>query len=175
MARFQGKRVSEAWDWVLTGYVRTTKNPIKLNQGRRTFAEQAAFRRLYERGLGPIAAVPSRNAPHIWSGRENHALDVDSWRNGENLLQAWLAKHGVEFVNNVAGEAWHGQTYDEAALKRLAKKMGPPRKRDRLRNELARIRAVVRSRFDDQWVKTPRRRRRAEAIKAWFKRRRIKP
>lgn len=174
MARFQGKRVSKTWDWVLSGYVRETNNPIRLNQGRRTMAEQRVFRNAYERYLrggpwAPLAAVPSNDAPHIWAGRENHALDVDAYMNGENRLQAWLARHGVNAVNNVPGESWHMQTYDEAALKRLARKLGPPRKRDRLLAEIARLRKFVRKHGND-WGRFPRRRRRADAIKAWLAR-----
>lgn len=106
MAEFQGKRVSRKWKRVLTAASKSIS--FRLNDGRRTMREQWALYRKYKAGTGNLAAFPNPNAPHIWVGRANHALDVDQYYgDGEQALQHWLKKHGVDAVNNVYREGWH--------------------------------------------------------------------
>ena len=59
---------------------------------------------------------------------------------------------------------------DEAALFSRPVLSAEERKRRRLTEELARLRAVVRTRFKGDWSKAPRRQRRADSIKAWLAR-----
>jgi hypothetical protein len=166
MSSFQGQRVSASWRIVLLAAAHD-KVPFKVNDGRRTMAEQEdQVRRkgLWSPSNPHGAARPNPDAPHIRVGREAHALDVDSWANGENLLQAWLTRHGARATNTVPGEPWHLEV-SEADLLMLAKRFKAPPKRERLTEELARIRHVVRTL--GRW--TPARERRADAIKRWLK------
>lgn len=104
---FQGKRVSRAWWRVLTAAQRQGVS-FRLNSGRRTLAEQWALYRAYRAGTGNLAAYPLPTAPHIRVGLPNHAIDVDQYAGeGEQRLQNWLRKRGVNAVNNVPGEGWH--------------------------------------------------------------------
>jgi len=124
---FQGKRVSPAWKTILDEAVKDGVR-FQLNSGQRTMAEQQA---LYDQNMSggvprpgrPLTARPSPTAPHIKQGHQNHALDVDDVGNGENELQAWLKRRGVNAVNNVSSEAWHLDPVVEAELLRLAAKI----------------------------------------------------
>lgn len=112
---FDGARVSGRWKTVLT---RARKDGIRfhVNSGHRTMAEQQA---LFNRNMHlvngrwvprpghPLTAVPNRDAPHIFTGRAAHALDVDSNDGGETRLQRWLEKQGTHPTNPVPGESWH--------------------------------------------------------------------
>lgn len=123
--RFQGKKVSDSWDVILTEAAKYVR--FRLNSGRRTMSEQwALFRQnMIRPGVPrpghPLTAVPSPNAPHIRLGRENHSLDVDSYvGDGENALQRWLNHQGLVMVNDVSTESWHMTEASEARLKRVA-------------------------------------------------------
>lgn len=117
--RFDGKRVSRAWFELLTA-ARSAGVEFVLNSGKRTLAEQLALFRqnMIRPGVPkpgrPLTAVPSPLAPHIRTGRIDHAVDV----NDENLfaegggferLQDWASDHGVTIRRTVASEAWHGE------------------------------------------------------------------
>lgn len=134
MPRFQGKRVSSSWVVVLKQAEREGVK-FRLNSGRRTMAEQQA---LYDRNMlngrprpgHPLTAVPNPNAPHIRVGREAHALDVDSWNDGENKLQRWLRGKGLNAQNTVPGEAWHIEVPEAqlvAYVKRLRAERSVPK------------------------------------------------
>lgn len=59
----------------------------------RTYAQQAELRRRYEAGLGPIAARPNRNAPHI----KGVAMDLHTSGAGgyaPSSAHLWLTKGG---------------------------------------------------------------------------------
>lgn len=106
MATFQGQKVSRVWWRVLTAADKDID--FRVNDGRRSMADQWRLYRMYLAGTGNLAAFPNPNAPHIWLGRPNHALDIDQYAgDGEQSLQNWLIRHGVDAVNNVAGEGWH--------------------------------------------------------------------
>jgi peptidoglycan hydrolase-like protein with peptidoglycan-binding domain len=125
MSTFQGHRVSYPWFIVLTEADKSID--FKLNSGQRTMAEQQALvNRLgvYNSRTNPHgAAIPNPNAPHIKAGHENHAIDVDSWNNGENKLQVWALAHGLDLENNVSTEAWHMDPIHEQQLVDLARKI----------------------------------------------------
>jgi hypothetical protein len=149
MATFDGKRVSRSWFRVLTA-ARADGVRFTLNSGKRTMREQTAlFRqnmqlvggRWIQRPGRPLTAFPSPTAPHIRVGLANHALDVNALDGGENRLQAWLAKHGVHAVNNVAGEAWHLDAPLRELLRfarRLRAKARRQRRRERRRRRARR-------------------------------------
>lgn len=94
-------------------------DPDDLNEGRRTMAEQWAF----WRNQPPLAAFPSPNAPHIWLGRNNHAIDSNSFNGAARRLANFYEAHGVDVVFNVPGENWHFQPTSGQQLKRAADKI----------------------------------------------------
>lgn len=125
MANFQGRRVSAQWAVILTAAQRAGVS-IRLNSGQRTFSEQAALYRLYRSGRGNLAAVPSHSAPHIRTGRQDHALDVDMYAgDGVQGLARWLRKQGASVAWTVPGEGWHIET-PRRDLARLAKQLDDP-------------------------------------------------
>jgi hypothetical protein len=125
-------RVSREWAIVLTAADRAGV-AFTLNSGHRTFAEQAELRRRYLAGTGNLAAVPSHAAPHIRTGRPDHAIDVDALDGGETRLQRWLERQGARPTNPVRGEAWHVEL-PLADLRRLASRLAlPPLKPDEKR------------------------------------------
>lgn len=93
--------------------------PDDLNEGRRTMAEQQHF---FD-NQPPLAAKPSPNAPHIWEGRENHALDANSHNGAAKRLANFYESQGVDVVFNVPGEDWHFQPTSEEQLARAADKI----------------------------------------------------
>lgn len=93
--------------------------PDDLNEGRRTMAEQWHF----WRNQPPLAAFPSPNAPHIWKGRNNHAIDANSFNGAAKRLANFYESLGVNVVFNVPGENWHFQPTSGAQLKRAANKI----------------------------------------------------
>jgi hypothetical protein len=122
---FQGRRVSAQWLIVLTAAQRAGVN-FRLNSGQRTFSEQAALYALYQSGSGNLAAVPSHNAPHIRTGRPDHALDVDMYAgDGVQGLARWLRRQGASVAWTVPGEGWHIET-PRGDLERLAKQLDDP-------------------------------------------------
>ncbi len=104
--RFDGKRVSKAWYRVLSR-ARQDGVDFHLNSGRRTLREQWKLYRHYKTYGYPLAAFPSPLAPHIRTGRSDHALDVETNYGGEQRLQNYLIEKGVRAVNTVRGEPWH--------------------------------------------------------------------
>lgn len=104
MATFQNKRVSQEW-FVILRAAEDAGIVFRLNSGQRTMAEQWVLYNDWFRYRKVLAAYPNASAPHIRT--PNHALDVDSWNNGESRLQNWLRSEGVAASNTVAGEAWH--------------------------------------------------------------------
>lgn len=108
---------------MLAEYERKTGVALFINQGQRTLAEQAAFYAAYLRG-GTLAARPTPSAPHIKFKRQHHALDINA--NVARKVAAFYRSHGVPVAFNVAGEPWHMDTLDEAALKRAAKAVTVP-------------------------------------------------
>jgi GH25 family lysozyme M1 (1,4-beta-N-acetylmuramidase) len=91
----------------------------RINSGRRSMADQ--WRLVREKGIyhptrNPDgAALPTPNAPHIWVGRENHAIDADAPQ-PVGKLAAFYRDMGVPVSFEVSTEAWHFRPPDEQAL-----------------------------------------------------------
>lgn len=173
MSRFQGKRVSTPWGIILRAAVREKGDFFRLNDGQRSMADQR--QRVRDHGVWSLsnptgAAIPSPTAPHIKKGHKNHAVDVDSWNDGENKLQTWAGRQGLTLVNNVSTERWHLDPVDEAQFLAVAAKLKPPTKRERLKRELSHLRSWVRTRRKGDWSKAPKRKKRADAIKRFLRR-----
>lgn len=107
---WDGEEFSASWWWVLRAAVADGVIKITdINDGHRSMALQA--RRVREHGLwspsNPAgAARPSPDAPHIWEGRPNHALDVQA-PGPLGRLRAWLSRNGVESDTPIPAEPWH--------------------------------------------------------------------
>lgn len=97
-----GERVSAEWFAVLRD-MRAAGVRFNVNEGHRTFARQRELRRLYLEGRGALAAVPSPWAPHIRTGRIDHAIDFSN----DAAVFAWLEEHGLQPRRTVRGESWH--------------------------------------------------------------------
>lgn len=103
-----GEQVSLEWYAVLRD-MRADGVRFNVNEGHRTMARQAYFYALYRSGRGPIAAVPSPYAPHIRTGRIDHAIDFSN----DPAVFAWLQKNGldphrtVRWPNGTVREPWH--------------------------------------------------------------------
>jgi hypothetical protein len=93
--------------------------PDDLNEGRRTMAEQWHF----FRNQPPLAARPWVNAPHIWAGRNNHAIDSNSYNGAARRLANFYESLGIDVAFNVPGEDWHFQPLDGRQLRRAADKI----------------------------------------------------
>jgi len=100
--------------------------PSDLNEGRRTMGEQWHF----FRNQPPLAAFPQPNAPHIWKGRPDHALDVNSFNGAAQRLANFYRSLGIPVAFNVPGENWHMKVMSATKLRAAAKKI--LRDRDRL-------------------------------------------
>jgi peptidoglycan hydrolase-like protein with peptidoglycan-binding domain len=77
--------------------------PIDGERVSREWARQAYFYALWRSGRGNLAARPSNNAPHIRTGRIDHAIDFSN----AGAAIAWLRKHGLRATLPVRGESWH--------------------------------------------------------------------
>jgi peptidoglycan hydrolase-like protein with peptidoglycan-binding domain len=104
--------------------------PEDLNEGRRTMGEQWAF----WRNQPPLAAFPSPNAPHIWAGRNNHAIDSNSFNGAAKRLANFYESLGIDVHFNVPGENWHAQAISGAQLREAAKRIRRQRDQAVLRN-----------------------------------------
>lgn len=97
------ERVSKQW-FVLLRDIRFEDNVhFNVNEGHRTMARQWYFWRLYKSGKGNLAAFPSPYAPHIRTGRIDHAIDFN---NAAGVMWA-MRKRGVRCALTVPGESWH--------------------------------------------------------------------
>lgn len=108
-----GDEVSYEWAVFLT-CAQKDGWPGQINEGHRTFARQWYF---YTH-QPPLAAYPSHNAPHIRTGRFDHAIDV----NGSDWLIAYGARHGVVLRRTVSGEIWHLEVMNPSALSAFARR-----------------------------------------------------
>lgn len=110
------ERVSGVWLVLLWDITHHDHVHYNVNEGHRTMARQAELVR--EKGLwspsNPTgAAAPSPTAPHIRSGRFDHANDFD---NAEGVRQA--AHHrGVTINFPLAREPWHGDPDHDELLR----------------------------------------------------------
>lgn len=108
-------RVSKRWLVVLRAADRAGVR-FTVTSGHRTMREQWRLFRQNMRWDGrrwvpkpgrPLTAYPSPLAPHIRTGRPNHAIDVNTLDGGEQRLEAWLDRPRINAENTVPGEPWH--------------------------------------------------------------------
>ena len=96
---FDGEQVSREWGIVLA-QMRADGVPFRVNEGHRTMARQWYFWNLYRSGRGALAAFPSPTAPHIRTGRIDHAIDFNNaagvlnWLHRLGLLQQYERRSG---------------------------------------------------------------------------------
>jgi hypothetical protein len=117
-------RVSKEWHAVLSA-ARADGVSFLVTDGHRTMAEQAARFAHFQRHGSPLAARPSPTAPHIRTGRPDHAIDVNALDGGAGRLAAWLRRAGAGATFPVPGEPWHIEV-PRADLERLATKLADP-------------------------------------------------
>ena len=99
---FDNELVSVEWHCVLTD-MRHDGVVFNVREGHRTFARQWYFWRLYKSGRGNLAAFPSPIAPHIRTGRIDHAIDFgNDW-----AVFNWLRSKSLNPRRTVTGESWH--------------------------------------------------------------------
>lgn len=119
-----GERVS-SHIYVFLRSARAAGRAFEINEGHRTYARQAWFYNCWltkRCNNGNLAARPSRNAPHIRTGRQDHAIDSDEL----TTLIDYGRQVGVTINRTVAGEPWHGE-FNAAQLARFYKKHKFPR------------------------------------------------
>ena len=97
-----GEKVSKEWFAVLSD-MRAAGVIFNVNEGHRTMARQWYFWNLYRSGRGNLAAFPSPFAPHIRTGRIDHAIDFSN----DARVIAWLWSKGLSARRTVVGESWH--------------------------------------------------------------------
>jgi hypothetical protein len=117
-------RVSTEWLAVLNA-ARRDGIAFMVTDGHRTMAEQRDRYAVYQRFGRPLAARPSPTAPHIRTGRPDHAIDVNSLDGGAGRLAAWLRRKGANATFPVSGEPWHLEV-PRADLQRLALQVSDP-------------------------------------------------
>lgn len=103
---FDGERLSVPWHRLLTAARRAGAWHGRLNEGHRTMARQQWLydhRGRADLGIGNSVAVPSATAPHIRTGRKDHAVDVTE----SQALINYAASKGIRLARTVRGESWH--------------------------------------------------------------------
>lgn len=114
---YNGEELSRQIYAVFMAYKADTGVTLVLNEGHRTMARQAAL--VVEKGLyNPItnptgAAWPSPFAPHIRTGRPDHAVDV-LWQLWEQF-RVWCAAQGIKVSRPMSSEPWHWE-FERASL-----------------------------------------------------------
>lgn len=108
---FDGELVSLPWATVCRD-MRADGVWFNVNEGHRTMARQWYFWNCYQTkrcNNGNIAAYPSAFAPHIRTGRPDHAMDFSN----DPAVFAWLSRKGLRPVRTVrwpsgaVRESWH--------------------------------------------------------------------
>jgi hypothetical protein len=117
-------RVSEQWHVVLSA-ANAGGVSFLVTDGHRTMAEQQEKWDHYQRFGFPRAARPSPTAPHIRTGRPDHAIDVNALDGGAGRLAGWLRKRGAHATFPVVGEPWHIEV-PQGDLVQLAAKLADP-------------------------------------------------
>lgn len=133
-----GEKVSAEWYALLTA-ARSAGVVFRVNEGHRTMARQQYFWDLYKSGRGNLAAYPSDNAPHIRTGRFDHAIDF----NGAENIRRYAAAHGVTLTRTVRGEEWHLEA-NAAQLKAYANREPTIRRGSKNRPAITRIQKMLR-------------------------------
>jgi hypothetical protein len=121
---YQGEELSREIYSVFMAYTADTGNVLTLNEGHRTMLRQAELVRqvgLFNSKTNPTgAAWPSPFAPHIRTGRIDHAVDVP-WQQWAAFMR-WAAGK-VKVFRPISSELWHWE-FDAASLKRFFERRG---------------------------------------------------
>ena len=117
-------RVSAQWHAVLSA-AKADGVRFLVTDGHRTMGEQQQRWDTYQRFGHPVAARPSATAPHIRSGRPDHAIDVNALDGGAGRLAAWLRTHRAGATFPVPHEPWHIEVPRDD-LERLAARFSDP-------------------------------------------------
>jgi hypothetical protein len=120
---FRGKVISREWAAVLTAAAHEVA--FQIDSGHRTMGEQQALYNHFLRFGSPVAATPSATAPHIRTGRFDHALDINALDGGAARLFAWLCGKGAHPAFPVRGEPWHIEV-PANELRALATRLADP-------------------------------------------------
>lgn len=111
-ARFHGKRVSKKW-YVVLKHMEHAGVVFALNSGHRSMLEQTKMFRQNMHLVGgrwvprpgkPLTAFPSPTAPHVRTGRADHALDLTGVPAVARHLRG---VHHCTPTFPVPGEFWH--------------------------------------------------------------------
>lgn len=94
--------VSAEWHAVLMDMRRQGVH-FNVNEGHRTMARQWYFWNNQGKPGFNLAAYPSPFAPHIRTGRIDHAIDFSN----DLVVMRWLARAGLRPARTVRGESWH--------------------------------------------------------------------
>lgn len=119
-----GEEVSSIW-YPLLSATRAAGVRFNVNEGHRTMARQIYF----WTHQPPLAARPSPNAPHIRTGRWNHAIDFN---NAESVRQYFWNRWKIRLVRTVrwpngsVREEWHLEVdpRDMSKMVEIARKLG---------------------------------------------------
>jgi hypothetical protein len=146
-----GELVSVEWK---TAIVHAGLQGNNVNEGHRTMARQQYFYNCYLCKCcnnGNLAARPSPFAPHIRTGRTDHAID---FADGSDAVRK-LETVGIDAGLPVRGEGWHVEA-DASDLRAFHKKKGRPKWmtlprhiRRRVKKFIA-ARNTVRNRIEDR-------------------------
>jgi lysozyme len=116
--RFDESMVSRAWRQLLRDIRRIDKVHFYVNEGHRTMARQSELVKqlgLWSKSNQHGAAFPSDLAPHIRTGRPDHALDVVGSRGAPGGVPAEFMRaaqrRGVPLSTPVPGEPWHVEVF----------------------------------------------------------------
>jgi hypothetical protein len=100
-----GEIVSAEWKVALDD-MRADGVAFNVNEGKRTFERQWELVRqlgVWSSSNPTGAALPSHQAPHIRTGRFDHAIDFSN----DPAVFAWLTGKDLSPARTVPGESWH--------------------------------------------------------------------
>lgn len=150
---FDGERLSDPWFRLLSD-LRAAGVSFHLNEGHRTMARQ---QQLFDENMHQVGGVwvardghaltafPSASAPHIRTGRFDHACDF----NGAEAVRVAAARRGVTLTrtvlwpNGTVREEWHLEA-NASELLRYARKRERQIERARARREVRAAKARLR-------------------------------
>lgn len=154
---FDGELVSRAWSVVLHD-MRADGVDFGINEGHRTLARQQFFWDCFQCQCcngGNLAARPSPFAPHIRTGRADHAID---FANPEAVMR-WLSRKGLRPTRPAGSgsswEPWHIEVQLGALLRYAARHKGDkfdtlPKHVEHAARQFIAARNTVRNRIRDR-------------------------
>lgn len=134
------EHVSRQWFYLLRD-LHEDGVQFNVNEGHRTMKRQRVLVRLkgaFSASNPTGAAAPSRTAPHIRTGKPNHAIDFD---NAAGVVSA-AGKRGVRLYRPISTEPWHVDP-DAGDLRRYYLKVRRAEARAKARKAAAKAKAAV--------------------------------